>query len=196
MDGLENEWDSYAETWDSDEYVRAYAAAAFESLRELISSFGIDLAAARVLDFGCGSGLLTERLVTAGADVVAVDTSTAMLAVVEAKIAQRGWIGVRTSTSLIKDDDGFDLVACSSVCAFLDDYSGTAEELVGCLRPGGLFVQWDWERSGDEPGGLTRSEIKSALEGAGLIEVVVKDAFAVEVNGMTMAPIMGYGRAV
>lgn len=189
-----NEWDEYAAGWDDDPAARAYAAAAFDSLLGLVGPAGPGLGGAHVLDFGCGTGLLTERLVTAGAHVAAVDTSTAMLDVLRAKIDRHGWTGVVASTAVPDELVGFDLVVCSSVCSFLDDYPATAMDLVARLREGGLFVQWDWERTDDEEHGLTRREVRTALEGAGLLEVGVETAFAVEFEGMTMAPLMGSGR--
>ena len=189
-----SEWDDYAAGWDADAAARAYAAAAFASLEHVVPGGRAALEGARVLDFGCGTGLLTERLAAAGSTVYSVDTSPAMLDVLEAKITQHRWTRVHTATSLPEGHEAFDLVVCSSVCAFLDDYPTTVAELVARLRDGGLFVQWDWERHGEESHGLTRTEIRDALTAAGLIEVAVSEAFSVTVDGQTLAPIMGHGR--
>ena len=63
--------------------------------------------------------------------------------------------------------DPFDIVVSSSVCAFLDDYAGTVATLTNLLKPGGSFVQWDWElnREDSEPFGLTRAQVVDALTG-------------------------------
>jgi 2-polyprenyl-3-methyl-5-hydroxy-6-metoxy-1,4-benzoquinol methylase len=188
-----NEWDSYASSWDTDSGARGYAVAALASLHDVLNDTDIAMAGARVIDFGCGTGLLTELMVAGGASVHAVDTSTAMLEVVANKIAEHNWIGVRTSTSLPGEHESFDLVVCSSVCSFLDDYPATVGELVAHLRGGGLFVQWDWERAGQEPHGLTRAEIRETLTSAGLVDVTVSDAFSIPVDGQTMSPVMGHG---
>lgn len=189
-----SEWDSYASSWDTDSGARGYAAAAFASLQRVLSDTDATLSGASVIDFGCGTGLLTELVVSGGATVDAVDTSTAMLEVVNTKIAERDWIGVRTSTALPGGHEAFDLVLCSSVCSFLDDYPATVDELVARLRGGGLFVQWDWERTDEDSHGLTRTEIQETLGSAGLVHVTVSDAFSVSVGDQTMSPIMGYGR--
>ncbi|MEM7285413.1 MAG: methyltransferase domain-containing protein [Actinomycetota bacterium] len=193
---MEDEWAPYASTWDSDPAARLYAQEAFGSLTALLDRTDLGLAGAEVLDFGAGTGLLTERLVDAGAAVVAVDTSAAMIEVLQAKIAERGWTGVTAGVDLPGPSLRFDLVACSSVCSFLEDYPGAARDLAGRLRPGGLFVQWDWEGAVDEEGethGLTRAEISDALTGAGLGGVAVETGFSVDYEGETMAPLMGYG---
>lgn len=191
---MTNEWDQYADGWDDDPGARAYAAAAFESLVTVVEDAGPPLQGSAVLDFGCGTGLLTERLVGAGARVTAVDTSTSMLEVLNAKISRTGWTAVQTATSVPDRPPTFDLIVCSSVCAFLEDYGATAAGLAGRLQPGGLFVQWDWERVGDEDHGLTRQEIQQTLSGAGLHQVTVATAFSVDFGGQAMAPLIGYGR--
>ncbi len=195
---MTDEWGEWADGWDDDPAARAYAAAAFESLGEVLTDGGPALAGARVLDFGCGTGLLTERLVGAGATVVAVDTSPAMLAVLEAKVAERGLTGVATADSVGDEAEPFDLIVASSVCSFLDDYRATVAELTRRLRPGGVWVQWDWERTDDDGHGFTVDEIREALVAAGLDGVEVRTAFSVDVvmdgEKATMAPLIGVGR--
>ena len=191
-----NEWDAVAAEWDDSEAVRAYAAAAFESLERIAEANAMSLDGARVTDFGCGTGVLTERLVAAGADVLAIDSSPAMLSAVDRKIAERGWTTVRTSTALTVTDERFDLIVCSSVCGFLDDYPAVARSLASRLRPGGVFVQWDWERvDGDEnEHGLSRSEISDALRSAGLERIEVGPDFVIDIEGEMVRPLLGTGR--
>lgn len=190
-----DEWAEPAEGWDDDPAARAYAVGVFASLCELLASLGTNLAGARVIDFGCGTGLLTEQLVADGAIVDAVDTSPAMLAVLDAKVRRFGSTDVSISETLphVGAEPAHDLVVCSSVCAFLDDYPATLEQLVARLRPGGLFVQWDWERV-DDGYGLTREEVMAALRGAGLEHPTVGTGFTAVVGEQSMAPLMGHGR--
>ena len=190
-----NEWDEYAADWDDDEAARAYAEAAYGSLVSVLAELGRELNGASVLDFGCGTGLLTERLVPVIRNVDAVDTSAAMLDVVQAKIARHGWNEVSAMTSPPTDPESYDLVVCSSVCSFLEDYPGTLAALVDLLVPGGVFVQWDWERddTDDESHGLSRREIADALTAAGLVSTTVGTAFEVSVGEMTMRPLIGAG---
>ncbi|MEO1060950.1 MAG: methyltransferase [Actinomycetota bacterium] len=190
-----SDWDDHAADWDADPGPRAYAAAAFDSLLDVLAGHGLDLGGARVCDFGCGTGLLTELLVERGAVVDAVDTSPAMLDVVRSKVAQRNWSEVRIFAGLGEAVGPYDLIVCSSVLSFVDDHPATVERLASTLRPGGVFAQWDWERdeSDGDDHGLTASEIESALHGAGLVDVVVGQAFVVEVDDMQMAPLLGRG---
>ena len=189
------EWDEHASTWDEDPAARAYSRAAFDSLSSEVARRAVRLAGARVCDFGCGTGLLTEQLVDGAAGIDAVDASPAMLDVLAGKIARAGWAHVRTLAAPPASGERYDLIVCSSVCAFLDDYPGTARHLASLLRPGGLFVQWDWELDpGDaEPYGLSREEIRDALTDAGLGSVRVDTAFRAPIGDETMAPLMGSG---
>ena len=188
-------WDDHAGAWDDAPGTKEYADAAFGSLGAILDRFGIPLGGASVVDFGCGTGLLTEHLVDVGADVVAVDTSEAMLAVLADKVDRLGWHRVSITDRLADLDGTYDVIVCSSVCSFLDDYPGTAEQLVALLRPGGVFVQWDWEREADASGGgLSRDEVAETLAGAGLVAVEVATAFDVEVEGEVMRPLVGHGR--
>lgn len=192
-----DEWAEHAGSWDDDPVVVAYADAAFTSLRAAVE-LSTD---ARVLDFGCGTGLLTERLAPHVRSVVAVDTSPAMIAVLEAKAladvqaAVRAW----TPETLAADPlaaEPFDLIVCSSVCAFLPDYPGAVAMLADRLAPGGHFVQWDWELdpAADEPFGLSAEQIARALEDAGLAVVSVGTGFDIPIEDQRMRPLMGVGR--
>ena len=196
------DWDDYADGWDENVGAQAYAAAAFTSLRSVDQKFEGELSGLRVLDFGCGTGLLSTQLASAGAQVVALDPSEGMQAMLRAKVARQGLDRVHPVTGTLDTLHSqaamtrFDLVVCSSVCAFLDDYPKTVEQLAGWLQPEGWFVQWDWGRDPDvdQPFSLTRDEIGAALKAAGLVEVSVNVGFRVEADGKVMEPLMGVGR--
>ncbi len=192
---MSNAWDDVADEWDEAPTVRAYAAAAFESLLEVTATAGIDLGGARVCDFGCGTGLLTERLASVCASVDAIDTSPAMLARLQAKIAERGWEHVQAFVVPPEPAEPYDVVVCSSVLAFVDDHPNTVVELARRLRPGGLFVQWDWEAGADELDhvGLSRASIEHALTRAGLGGGSVVTAFSIEADGEALRPLRGWG---
>ena len=199
-------WDEYAVGWDDEPAVRAYAEAAFGRLVGLAEEGVCRLDGARVLDFGCGTGLLTEKLAPQAAEVVALDPSAEMAKVVDAKRARHGWAHVVVLPMTLERAreeaperfvGAFDLVVCSSVCAFLDDYQGSAQALVDTLAPAGAFVQldWEWKAEDEEPFGFTREQVGQTLREVGLEGVRVETAFEVDVEGATMRPIMGLGQA-
>ena len=156
---------------------------------------GIELSAATVCDFGCGTGLLTERLVGACDRIDAIDTSAAMREVLTAKVGRRGWTDVRVLDQLPADPQGYGLIVCSSVLSFVDDHPATVALLSTHLAPGGLLVHWDWEAQPDDPeGGLTRDEIESALLDAGLEAISIEPGFEITVGDDVMRPLMGSAR--
>ena len=198
-------WDSYADDWDEDEGARAYSQAAFACLLGLCAARSVHLGSARSCDFGCGTGLLTEKLAPVCAGVIGVDTSHRMIARLRHKIDRLGLTNVHTTTETIEHaahhnlalfGSPLDVVVCSSVCAFLDDYAGTVGILVRLLRPGGLFIQWDWELDphADEPFGLTRERVRATLSGSGLKAIQVTGAFEVQMGDKTVRPLVGVGQ--
>lgn len=190
-------WDDVAADWDTDPGPRAYAAAAFHSLNDALGARPGRLEESRVLDFGCGTGLLTERLAPRCPAIDAVDSSAAMLAVLQQKISAGGWDHVRALASPPPTPRSYDLIIASSVCAFLDDHPATVRRLATLLRPGGHFIQWDWERDPDDADGhgLTREEIGDALTAAGLTQTAVESAFAIDIEGVSARPLRGIGTA-
>ena len=122
-----------------------------------------------------------------------------------AKVTQMGFGNVRTTTDELEEADRsddslfsapFDFVVCSSVCAFLDDYAGTVNTLVQLLKPGGIFVQWDWELdpTAQDPQGLTRTQMRQALGQAGLETIHVDSAFEIAMGDEKKRPLIGAGQ--
>jgi len=194
-------WDEYAEVWD--DMASDYAAAAFGSLVDVMVRHDRSLRGLRVLDFGCGTGLLTERLAAECDSVVALDTSSAMIQVLCEKIRDRPLsnvcaVGESIESAVLSEPFAkpFDLIVCSSVCAFVDDYPHLAVTLTELLAEAGILAQWDWELGdpGDYPGGLSREQIEGALVGAGLKGVTTRVAFEIESQGRTMKPLLGVGQ--
>lgn len=186
-------WDDAAATWDDDPAVQAYSRAAFQSLLALLEERGRTLEGARVLDFGCGTGLLTAAMAERAAHVTGLDLSRPMIDVLAAKSLPN----VTALTGSLQDHalPPFDLITCSSVLAFVDDYPATVAALGARLAPGGLLVQWDWELdpTAEEPFGLARGTIQQALGAAGLSEVTVRVGFDVPFEQMRMRPLLGFG---
>lgn len=168
-------WDDYAKNWDQDPDVGRYSALVFEQLRAALDPSGLV-----VLDFGCGTGPLTERLAPAASQVVALDTSPKMIEVLKAKALP----GVTTHCGplgdLLPERAGqFDLIVASSACAFVPDFAGLLQQAVPLLKPGGRWVQWDWAlKPGAEGVGFVPSELEGMLKEAGLVSVQLSQPFA------------------
>ena len=95
-----------------------------------------------VLELGCGSGLLTRRLIDAGHRVVATDASPAMV-----ELAREYAAGAEQVRVLVLPDDPLPpadaVVSVGHVVSYLDDEVALQRALraiAGAVRPGGLFA--------------------------------------------------------
>lgn len=174
-----DEWGSFAETWDTQPSVVEYSVKAFESLNTIA-----DIQNARVLDFGCGTGLLTTKIAATAKSVVALDSSPKMINVLNSK----NFSNVTTISDLLTDNlvstteslkEPFDLIVASSVCAFLPDFDESLNILTSLLRVGGQFVQWDWLSQEEDEFGFTEEKLRSAYKRVSLEVISISTPFSV-----------------
>lgn len=90
----------------------------------------------RVLDLGCGDGALTEALVEAGCEVVAVDHSEAMVAAARS----RGLDARRVDARELPFEREFDAVFTNAALHWVPEAEAVASGVARALRPGGRFV--------------------------------------------------------
>jgi ubiquinone biosynthesis O-methyltransferase len=100
-------------------------------------------ASRRVLDAGCGDGLLAAALARAGAVVTGVDSDPRMLAAARER-TQRTGVAVELVQGDIRalplHDATFDVVIAVTVLCFLPNAERAVRELARVLRPGGDIV--------------------------------------------------------
>lgn len=90
----------------------------------------------RILDLGCGDGVLTEKLVEAGATVVGVDASDAMVQAARA----RGIDAHVADGQALRFDAEFDAVFSNAAMHWMLDGEAVARSVFRALKPGGRFV--------------------------------------------------------
>ncbi len=189
-------WDDMAESWDGNEAVQVYAKQAFHTLQELV-----DLKGLRVLDFGCGTGLLTEKIAPFASTVVALDPSTKMIDALEQKqLANVATLASELSADLISGSEllrpEFDVIVASSALAFVDDYAATLGLLKRLLKRDGLLVQWDWLKAEDEAGeGFSKKQIQSAYDQLGFTGCTISTPFSLNSGETAMPVIMAVAQA-
>lgn len=120
--------------WDADDYGRngAFVPALGLPVVELLSPQPGE----RILDLGCGDGVLTKALINAGAEVVAVDASAEMVASARA----RGIDAEQIDGQALVYDNAFDAVFSNAALHWMLDGAAVAAGVFRALKPGGRFV--------------------------------------------------------
>ncbi len=119
-------------------------------IREKVcTQFGLDnqapsaLANLRLLDIGCGGGLLSEPMTRLGADVVGADPSRVNIETARIHAAQQGLeIDYRAETAegLAAAGETFDIVLNMEVVEHVADVNLFVATCAGMVRPGGLMI--------------------------------------------------------
>jgi len=102
-----------------------------------------NLKQAKVLDVGCGGGLLAEAMAAKGADVTGVDRSPKALSVASVHAEQSG-IDVDyqendAETWAETHQNTYDVVTCLEVLEHVPDVPRAIQACADMLKPGGLF---------------------------------------------------------
>lgn len=105
----------------------------------------IQLAGARVLDVGCGAGLLSEALAQRGAQVTAIDLAPELIKVARLHRLETGVevdYRLQSVESLAAEEPGtFDAVTCMEMLEHVPDPGAVIAACATLLKPGGqLFV--------------------------------------------------------
>ena len=103
------------------------------------------LAGARVLDVGCGGGLLSEAMARAGAEVTAIDLAPELVKVARLHALESGVkvdYRVQAVEALASAEPGsYDAIACMEMLEHVPDPAAILAACATLLRPGGrLFV--------------------------------------------------------
>jgi 2-polyprenyl-6-hydroxyphenyl methylase/3-demethylubiquinone-9 3-methyltransferase len=99
------------------------------------------LAGARVLDVGCGGGLLCEAFARAGATVTGIDLAPGMIDVARLHAAEQGLDITYNVVSAEEVSGGFDVVTCMEMLEHVPDPERMTATLATLVKPGGaVFV--------------------------------------------------------
>ncbi len=185
------DWDDYAANWEADLAVHKFTDQVFDGLSQMVT---IDKK--NILDFGCGTGLLSQRLSPKARSIVALDASEAMIEELDKKdLANVEPVVDILSRGLVAQHPAFrgqfDLIVASSVCGFVDDLTETLSIAHSILEEDGLFVHWDWLKQPGDEHGLSEHEIETAFEQAGFSAVRTQIAFEMETKSGKFPVIMG-----
>jgi 2-polyprenyl-6-hydroxyphenyl methylase/3-demethylubiquinone-9 3-methyltransferase len=105
--------------------------------------FGTDLSHVRLLDVGCGGGVLAEEYARLGCRVTGIDLSDESLEVARAHARTQGLsIDYRagSATQLPFDGSSFEVVSCCDVLEHIPEWEQVIAEVGRVLTPGSLFL--------------------------------------------------------
>ena len=177
-------FDDRAATWDDDPGKIERAARVAESIGEAVA---LD-PSMRVLEFGAGTGLLTQALAAASGPATRTDTSAGMRQVMEDKVAA----GALPPATRVWDldlaagplpDERFDVVVSLMALHHIPDTPAVLANVAALLEPGGHLAVVDLDaedgsfhgHGADVHHGFDRAELAELLRDAGFVDVSIGD---------------------
>ena len=100
------------------------------------------LAGLRILDVGCGGGLLSEPLAALGAHVVGIDASPGNVAAARLHAAAHNVVveyRLGEPDKVLAAGEKFDVVLALEVVEHVSDLSAFVDTAAGCVAPGGML---------------------------------------------------------
>jgi len=111
-------------------------------LAGIIKNLGLEPSNARLLDVGCGGGLLSEELHLMGFDVTGIDPSKESIAVARNHALRQGLridYQIASAEALPFANAAFDVVTCCDVLEHVPRWQAAVQEISRVLKPAGLF---------------------------------------------------------
>ena len=186
-----NRFDERAATWDEDPRKRDRAVTVAEAIRKTVPLQPDQ----RVLEYGAGTGLVSQALSADVGPVTLADSSEGMLDVLRAKVAGGVFPDGRVlDLDLSRDpvpDERFDLIITVMTLHHIPDLPPVVGGLADLLEPGGYLCVVDLEQEDgsfhgpdfDGHQGFGRDQLTARLEQAGLHDVRFQDCYRMEKDG-------------
>lgn len=153
---MQQHFDREAAQWDQKEGVQENAENVVKTVKEIVGWSAAQWAQKRVLDFGCGTGLVTLRLAPFAGHVLGLDGSAEMLRALHRKAEKAEIRNVNTKNLLLNrqsnaelKEERFDLVVSILVAHHVADLQELFEIFASRLNPGGFLIIFDLENNED-----------------------------------------------
>jgi 2-polyprenyl-6-hydroxyphenyl methylase/3-demethylubiquinone-9 3-methyltransferase len=113
-------------------------------VERIAAQAGRPLATCRVLDVGCGGGILSEAMARGGAEVLGIDLARAALEVAELHALESqvklSYRAIAAEELALESPGAFDLVTCMEMLEHVPDPGATLRALATLVRPGGNVI--------------------------------------------------------
>ena len=141
-------YDTYAsDWWNENSFLHLLKTglnpARFGYFLNILKTRGLEPASLRVLDVGCGGGILSEEFAHAGCKVSGIDLSAASIATAQSHAAQEKLeidYRVGTAEALPFLAGSFDVVVCCDMLEHVTDVSKVVAEAARVIKPRGLYL--------------------------------------------------------
>ena len=125
------------------ERAQTWSASGYDANARFVSAYGVEILTwlapqpgERILDLGCGDGVLSEKIIEAGAVVIGADTSTDLL-----RAAREHGIDARhIDGEALPFDREFDAVFSNAALHWMRNAGAVIDGVWRALKPGGRFV--------------------------------------------------------
>ncbi|MFD1504822.1 class I SAM-dependent methyltransferase [Georgenia yuyongxinii] len=195
-------FDATAADWDRDEQKVARAHEVAQAVAAAVSLS----ARTRVLDYGAGTGLVTQALAGRIGPATLADSSSGMRDVILEKIGSGALPAARVWDLDLEaqppPDERFDLIVTSLVLHHIKALPRVLSRFTELLAPGGYLCIADLDREDgsfhghdfDGHHGFDRAELSVQLEDAGLVDVSVRDCTEYVRDGVTYSVFLAVAR--
>jgi 2-polyprenyl-6-hydroxyphenyl methylase/3-demethylubiquinone-9 3-methyltransferase len=133
--------------WDENNFLNTLKTglnpARFGFFAEFLHHLNLQPGSLRVLDAGCGGGILSEEFSRLGCAVFGVDISQQSITVAKQHALQEKLkieYLVAQAQGLPYEDGGFDIVVCCDVLEHVSNVDDVIAEAARVLKPGGLYM--------------------------------------------------------
>lgn len=187
-----NSFDEKAATWDDDPAKVERSRVVAREIRDAVPLAGTE----RLLEYGAGTGLVTEALRDAVGPVTLVDNSAGMLEVMRAKVASGAIRDARVweldLTSGPVPEERFDLLVTVMTLHHIEDPGPVLRAFAELLADGGHLCVVDLEagdgsfHTGEFHGhdGFPRADLAARLADAGFVDIEFRDCYRIDRGGV------------
>lgn len=141
-------WDKISTNYDknvNNTYSQTYCDT-IENTKKYLKSSDV------VLDFACGTGIITTEVSTSVKQIYAIDISTKMIEIAKNKCLNKHISNVQYDTVTIFDDrlknESYDVILAFNVLCYMKEYRKAIKRIKQLLKPGGFFISaTDCEKS-------------------------------------------------
>jgi len=113
-------------------------------LESIYSHFGVNsVSGLKVLDIGCGGGLVSIPMARLGADITGIDSSFQAIDKASFKATRENLVNTHYICTLFEEfetPEKFDVVLCMDAAEHVDSLTDLVSMMVRCLKPNGLII--------------------------------------------------------